>query len=225
LSRIPVSYEGLQRIETYPVPEPAREAVLNAVVHKDYASGIPIQISVYPDRLMIWNLGELPADWTVDKLLAKHASIPFNPDVAGVFFRMGMIESWGRGIERMLDACRAAGTPEPELRYEHTGLWVTFSFRPEHRTTGQVTGQVTGEVTGEVERLVLVLRGPMKRADIQTALALKHEDHFRDAYLVPALQAGYVSMTIPDKPRSSLQKYRLTTKGERLLKTLEGDSR
>ena len=183
-----ISYEGLQRIETYPVPEPAlREAILNAVVHKDYASGIPIQISVYPDKLMIWNPGELPADWTVDRLLAKHASIPFNPDVAGVFFRMGMIESWGRGIERMLDACRTAGAPEPALRYEHTGLWVTFGFRPEHQAAA---GQVTGQVTGQVERLVLALRSDMRRADIQAALGLKHRDHFRDAYLVPALQGG-----------------------------------
>jgi ATP-dependent DNA helicase RecG len=62
-----------------------REAVLNAVAHKDCAGGIPIQISVYRDKLMIWNPGELPPTWTIDKLLAKHASIPFNPDVANVF--------------------------------------------------------------------------------------------------------------------------------------------
>jgi ATP-dependent DNA helicase RecG len=78
-----ISYEGLQRIETWPLPMPAlREAVLNAVIHKDYTCGTPIQISVYPDKLMLWNPGELPPDWTVEKLLGKHASIPFNPDVA-----------------------------------------------------------------------------------------------------------------------------------------------
>ena len=61
-----ISYEGLQRIETYPVPEAAlREAILNAVVHKDYASAIPIQISVYADKLMIWNPGQLPTAWTL----------------------------------------------------------------------------------------------------------------------------------------------------------------
>jgi ATP-dependent DNA helicase RecG len=147
-----ISYEGLQRIETWPVPMPAlREAVLNAVVHKDYASGATIQISVYPDKLMIWNPGELPPDWTVEKLLGKHASIPFNPDVASVFFRAGMIEAWGRGIERILEACREAGTPEPEVRYEQTGLWVVFLYLPEHGTTASpVTGEATGEVTDEV---------------------------------------------------------------------------
>jgi ATP-dependent DNA helicase RecG len=56
-----ISYEGLQRVETLPVPEPAlREAILNAIVHKEYASGVPVQISVYSDQLMIWNPGQLP---------------------------------------------------------------------------------------------------------------------------------------------------------------------
>src|SRR4051812_45283981 len=64
-----ITYEGLSRLETWPVPMPAlREAVLNAVAHKNYASGIPIQISVYRDKLMIWNPGELPPDWTIEKL-------------------------------------------------------------------------------------------------------------------------------------------------------------
>ncbi len=165
-----ISYEGLQRIETWPVPMPAlREAVLNAVVHKDYASGVAIQISVYPDKLMIWNPGELPADWTVAKLLGKHSSIPFNPDVASVFFRAGMIEAWGRGIERILETCREAGTPEPEVRYEHTGLWVVFPYLPEHSThAGPVTPEVTGEVTGRtpvktpVETVETLVETPVK---------------------------------------------------------------
>jgi ATP-dependent DNA helicase RecG len=145
-----ISYEGLQRIETWPVPLPAlREAVLNAVVHRDYASGAPIQISVYPDKLMIWNPGELPPDWTVEKLLGKHASIPFNPDIAGVFFRAGMIEAWGRGIERIMISCRETGTPEPEMRYEQTGLWVVFPYLPEHTIpAGPATSEVIVEAIG-----------------------------------------------------------------------------
>ena len=61
--------------------------------------------------------------------------------------------------------------------------------------------EVTGQVTEEVERLAQAMDGPMKRAQIQQALGLKHRDHFRDAYLLPALAAGLVAMTIPDKPR------------------------
>ena len=92
-----------------------REALLNAVVHKDYASGIPVQISVYPDKLMICNPGQLPPQWTVERLLAKHASAPFNPDLANAFFRAGLVEAWGRGIERMLETCRQAGQDDPEI--------------------------------------------------------------------------------------------------------------
>ncbi len=50
-----------------------------------------------------WNPGQLPADWTLEKLMAKHASHPFNPDIANAFFRAGLIESWGRGIERITE--------------------------------------------------------------------------------------------------------------------------
>lgn len=85
-----------------------------------------------------------------------------------------------------------AHTPAPELRYEHTALWVEFRFLLEHTVsaTPKITGEVTGEVTREVERLVLALQGPMSRVQIQQALGLRHEDHFRAKYLIPALQSG-----------------------------------
>ena len=61
-----ISYQGIQRIESLPVPEPAlREAVLNAIIYRDYAVGAPIQIRVYPDRLAIRNPGELPEGWSM----------------------------------------------------------------------------------------------------------------------------------------------------------------
>jgi len=75
--RAMISYAGIQRIETYPVPEAAlREAVLNAIIHKDYASGSPVQISVYEDRLMIWNCGQLPEHWSVENRMQKQSSEP-----------------------------------------------------------------------------------------------------------------------------------------------------
>lgn len=73
-----------------PVPRAAlREALLNALVHRDYAVGAPVQIRVYADRLKIWNPAVLPEGWTLAKLLGEHASQPFNPAVANVFFRAG----------------------------------------------------------------------------------------------------------------------------------------
>jgi len=109
-----IHYEGLQRIETFPVPYDAlREAVLNALIHRDYTVTAPIQIKVFADRLKIWNPAVLPEGWDLAKLLGDHASHPFNPDIANAFFRAGEIESWGRGIQRIFEACRQNATPEP----------------------------------------------------------------------------------------------------------------
>jgi ATP-dependent DNA helicase RecG len=214
-----ITYEGTQRVERFPVPEPAlREAITNAIVHKDYAAGAAIQISVYADRLLVWNPGSLPEAWSVERLLAKHPSRPANPDLANTFFRAGKIESWGRGIDLMRSACQAAGCPVPQLRWEG-GLWVEFPFA--QPMAGEVTGDVAGDVTGdvtphgtpEVARLLGILRQAMTRQEIQQALGLKHDEHVRMAYLQPALAAGLIEMTIPDKPRSRLQRYRLTAAG------------
>lgn len=122
-----ISYEGIQRIETYEYPKEAiREALLNAISHKDYSCGIPIQISVYDDKLMIWNEGILPENWTIENLIKKHASKPYNPDIANAFFRSGYIELWGRGTIKIIEICEKSGLPSPNFNYEGHDFWVTF---------------------------------------------------------------------------------------------------
>lgn len=235
--RADIRYEGVQRIETYPVPELAlREAVINAIAHKDYGSGIPIQIGVYKDKLMVWNPGQLPPDWTLSDFTSKHASVPHNPDVANAFFRAALLESWGRGIELIRAACRDQGSPEPTFRWDG-GLWVEFAFlgrttsEPTPLTTkeppkelqanSEVTSEVAGEVTSEVVRLLRACDGPMSRRDLRERLALKSDDNFRHLYLVPALRAGLLRMTIPEKPNSRLQKYLLSPEGSAVLISME----
>jgi ATP-dependent DNA helicase RecG len=103
-----ISYQDGIREETFTFPEDAiREALYNAIAHKDYSSGIPIQISVYRNKLIFWNEGQLPENWTVEKLTQKHPSKPHNPDIANTFFRAGYIESWGRGTIKMINACKS----------------------------------------------------------------------------------------------------------------------
>lgn len=122
-----ISYEGIYRIETFEYPKEAiREAVLNAIAHKDYTGATPIQISVYKDKIMIWNYGELPENWTIDTLQKKHSSVPHNPDISNAFFRIGYIEAWGRGIRKMNEQCAEAGLPQPLYYYESSGFWVVF---------------------------------------------------------------------------------------------------
>jgi ATP-dependent DNA helicase RecG len=81
----------------------------------------------------------------------------------------------------------------------------------------QVEAQVAPEVTPEVRRMLMVITGVMTRGRIQEALGLRDEKHFRENYQQVAVRLGLIEMTIPDKPRSRLQKYRLTDKGRRLL--------
>lgn len=122
-----ISYEGLNRVETYEYPKEAiREALLNSVAHKDYSGGVPIQISVYNDKLMIWNEGQLPENWTVKNLLEKHASRPYNPDIAHALFRSGYIESWGRGTIKIINECKKARIPVPVFRYDSSDISVEF---------------------------------------------------------------------------------------------------
>jgi len=122
-----IHYEGLQRVETYPVhPDAMREAVLNAIVHKDYSTGNPIQIRVYDDKVTIYNSGGLPAGWSLDELLTFHSSEPRNPHIASTFFRSGLTEAWGRGIEKIINANTKAGKPTPQFDVVGNGLRIMF---------------------------------------------------------------------------------------------------
>ena len=150
-----IRYEGLQRIERYFVPEAAlREALLNAVCHKDYQLGVPIQISVYEDKLYVVNDGRLPENWTLENLLRKHPSKPFNPAIANVLYLAGFIESWGRGIEKICGACEADGLPMPEYTLNPGDIMIKFTAPQEHIV--RVTDKVTDKVT-ERERHLLTL--------------------------------------------------------------------
>lgn len=102
-----------------------REILLNAVVHKDYSSCNPIQISVYEDKMYIWNDGEMPPNLdSTDKLFMKHSSKPYNPKLANVFFKSGMIEAWGRGFEKIREACETYHGALPEYDINAAGIMV-----------------------------------------------------------------------------------------------------
>lgn len=112
-----IRYEGATRIEEYAFPMAAiREALLNAIAHKDYSSGVPIQISVYEHKIIFWNEGQLPENWTVEKLKEKHPSKPYNPDIANALFKAGYIESWGRGTIKIISECINHQLPPPNYR-------------------------------------------------------------------------------------------------------------
>lgn len=122
----PISYDGLLRKEPLEYPEQAlREAILNAIIHKDY-HGTTTFLSIYNDQLTIWNPGKLPDSLSVDQLKSKHRSIPRNRLIADVFFMAGYIEAWGRGIDIIMEGCRQYGFPEPVIIEEQDGISLTL---------------------------------------------------------------------------------------------------
>jgi len=121
-------YEGARRLTVFRYPHKAvREALINAIIHKRYDDFEPITVRVDPNRLSIYNDGELPEGWTVENLKRPHNSIRRNKKIADVFHHAGYIESWGKGIDLILDECRENGNPEPEFNVRHGGLDVIFT--------------------------------------------------------------------------------------------------
>ena len=139
--RAGIRYEGIRRVESFPVPRNAlREAVLNAVVHKDYASGATIQISVSDDKLVVWNPGQPPPGWREEDPVERHESKPLNPDVAHAFFRAGLVEARGRGIDLIFADCRRAGVPAPELGFKRGGFSAVFRFPADYPVPTPIDG-------------------------------------------------------------------------------------
>ena len=113
--KAPITYDNLTRVETYPFPKEAvREALYNALVHSRWSAGIPIQVRIEDDAMYISNECVFPSDWTMESLLQRHQSRPYNPKIARAFFRAGYIESWGGGIQKIFEVCNEYGALQPE---------------------------------------------------------------------------------------------------------------
>jgi ATP-dependent DNA helicase RecG len=116
----------LYRIENNEYPTAAiREILLNALIHRTYM-GVFTQIRVYDDKISIWNDGELPQGITLEKLKQHHSSRPRNLIIADVCFKGGLIDAWGSGTVKIIETCKAAGLPEPELEERDGGFAVTL---------------------------------------------------------------------------------------------------
>lgn len=103
--------------------------LLNALVHRNYM-GSMTQLRVMDDRLSLWNAGTLPPELSVAELFQTHRSVPRNPLIAEVCYRIGYIDSWGRGIEKIIDACRHSGLPEPVIEENSGGVSVELLKAP-----------------------------------------------------------------------------------------------
>ena len=162
-----ITYEKDVRIETYPYPRDGiREAVFNALIHCNWADGIPVQIRIEDDALYISNSCILPKDWTAQTLMQRHRSRPFNPDIANTFFRAGFVETWGRGIQKICEACVQHGSQEPEYEVLGNDITVMFAAKELH---GQSTAQTaqTAQSTAQLSDIDMrILRALAAQPDL-----------------------------------------------------------
>lgn len=124
--------ERLQRAEQWPYPlEALREALVNALIHREYTRPDRIQVRVSEDELDVWSPGGLPAGLTIEALRdERHPSRLRNPHVAEAFYLMDLVERWGTGTTRMVRACRERGLPDPVFAEDSGGVRVTFRRAP-----------------------------------------------------------------------------------------------
>jgi len=116
-----------QRTEKWEYPLNAlREAVTNAICHRDYESTSNVQVRIFDDRIEVWNPGNLPEGWTIATLKKKHESKPKNPLIAKLFFMIRRIEQWGTGTTEMIKETIKYGLPEPIFEDTKTSIIVTF---------------------------------------------------------------------------------------------------
>ena len=207
------------REDRLPVPPDAlREIILNAVMHRDYLDpGSYVAIAVFDDRIEIRSVGGLPRGITVESLSGSHRSVLRNPLIAEAFHRTGAVEIWGRGTNRVIEACGRYGIEPPTFEEQAGALFVTFRVQI---GPGAEKGRQAGIKSALSRHQVQVLeetRDPRPIAELMRLCGRADRTKFRDQVVRPLLEEGLLEMTIPDKPRSSRQRYRTTRSGERLL--------
>jgi len=146
--------------------------------------------------------------------------VPGNPLVAHALYLNESIEAKGVGTLSMIEHCRKAGLRHPEFKAKNG--FSAILHRPQPRPVppsppAPRPTPPTPRVPDEVRKLLMVCQGEMTREELQKKLHLKGLANFRRLYFTPALEGGYIEMTIPGKPNSRLQMYRLTAKGRAAL--------
>jgi len=210
-------------------PKVVREAIVNAIAHRDYTSNGSVQVMLFADRLEVWNPGTLPPPLTLEKLRIPHGSVPGNPLLAEPMYLTKYIERMGTGIRDMIELCQQAGLAEPEFSITD-GFVATIRRKPgrafeavggaaQPESRPQSVAPVEASVSTKPapsRHQVKIMRKCLEESGIMELMAIAgrtDRTKFRHQVLNPLIKEGLLEMTVPDKPRSSKQKYRLTAKG------------
>lgn len=195
----PVDFVGMHRVEKdeYPV-DAMREMLLNALVHRTYM-GAHIQLRVYDDKLSIWNEGVLPFGLTLEELKGEHNSRPRNPKIAKACFMAGYIDTWGRGILKIINACKLASLPEPEILemnggiqvilFKHLQTEVSERFRKDF---GKISERVRKEFGIEIANTFEIIRNYPEYTAQQIAKEINKTPRTVENYIAKLKDAGII---------------------------------
>jgi predicted HTH transcriptional regulator len=226
--------QGPQVPVEYEIPRDAvAEAIVNAVMHRDYASNASVQVMLFADRLEVWNPGSLPPALTLDQLRLPHASIPRNPLVADPMFLARYAEKAGSGILDMIALSKKAGLATPQFRQDG-GEFIQTLWRPKKKAAAQAqvkaheahveAHEAHVELTPTEKAMLQACRQtPKTSPELVKAAGYTTRTGNVKRSLEKLLHAGLLEMTIPDKPRSRQQRYRITAKGRAAMVGKLGD--
>jgi len=231
-------FSEIRRKDVWSIPLTIlREALVNAIVHADYSQrGAPIRVSFFDDRIEIENPGILLPGMTIEDVKQGVSRIR-NRVIARVFRELDLIEQWGSGFRRILKDAEELGLPQPEIL--EIGMRVRFivylaesieietgdsatgdiksrpevrpKSRPELRPESELTSQLASRV------LDLLIENEAGKAELAAGLGHKTISGELKKQIRNLMELGYIEMTIPEKPTSSKQKYRLAPKGRAFL--------
>ena len=202
-------------------PDAVKEAIVNAVVHRDYTSNGSVQVMLFRNRLEVWNPGQLPYGLTVSKLLGPHKSLPANPLIADPLFWTGYVDKVGTGTEDIVNLCKEKGLKSPEYHQEEDFRVVIW-----RRTDNEVAKlspschQVVAKLSSSVPMLFELLKKmaePMSAKEMREFCGQKDHTYFKKNVINPLIAEGLVTMTHPETPNSPAQKYYLTEDGKRIM--------
>ena len=243
--------------------EAVREAIVNAVCHRDYTDEGSVQVMLFRDRLEILNPGTLPRGWTAANLLRTHDSKPHNGILATAMQWAGYVEKSGYGTEDIVRKCKAWGLQEPEYHPSAVDfrlvLWRQAVRKAADSTPGGGVGEVKGKkrvkpdaeapvksrVSGNGVRLhppsakgvesrggvglsmreeilLLLVSGPLGSMEMARRFGKQRVYGNLARRIATLLEDKLIEQTIPDKPQSRLQKYRITNKGRQLARRIGG---
>ncbi len=210
-------------------PDAVKEAIVNAVAHRDYTSNGSVQVMLFRNRLEVWNPGQLPYGLTVSKLLEPHKSLPANPLIADPLFWTGYVDKVGTGTEDIVNLCKDKGLKTPEYHQEEDFRVVIWRKNQEKRPSeglskgpskGLSRDQVSTMLNQKWEKIELMIRmleSASSATDLRAVMGMNNATKFKNNYLNPLIELGVVEMTQPDSPNSPTQRYRLTEAGKELL--------